>query len=119
MTGAIDCDDAQAEGDRAQRSALPVEGVTARQGVRQTTPTDGQGGDAKWDVDGEQIRPRSDRQNGSCDRWSDRGGDSDHHCVYADPTPKQVAWVDVSDQSHVDAHDPCRAKSLKDARHRQ
>jgi hypothetical protein len=39
MTGAIDCDDAQAEGDRAQRSALPVEGVTGRQGVRETTPT--------------------------------------------------------------------------------
>src|SRR5258707_6405203 len=119
MTGAIDYDDTEAEGDRAQRSALPVEGATGRQGVRQTTPADCQRSDAERDVDGEQIRPGSDRQNGSRDRWPDRGGDGDHHCVYADTTPEQVAWVDVSDQSHVDTHDPCRAKSLQDARQSQ
>jgi hypothetical protein len=119
MTGTIDCDDAEAEGYRAQRRALPVEGVTGRQRMRQTTPADGQRGDAERDVDGEKIRPGSDRQNGSRDRRSDRGGDSDHHCVYSDTTPEQVPWVDVSDQSHVDAHDPCRAKSLQDAGHRQ
>jgi len=54
-----------------------------------------------------------------CDILSTTSPASPEDCVYADTKPEQIAWVDVSDQSHVDSHDPCRTKSLYNARHRQ
>ena len=87
--------------------------------VRKVAPAQRQRGDAERDIDGEQIRPGSDRQNAGGDRRSDRGGYRDHQRIDADATPEQGARIGVADQRRVDAHDPGRAKSLHDARHRQ
>ena len=47
------------------------------------------------------------------------GGDRDHQRVEADAAAQQRVRIGEADQRRVDAHDPCGAKSLHDARHRQ
>src|ERR1700734_1446130 len=117
MAYAIDRGDAEPEGDGAQSRTLPVKTVTGRCGVRQIAPPKRQRPDAEGDIDGEQIRPRSNCQNASRDRRSDRSGYGDHHGIQPDAPPERVAWVDVSDEGHVNTHDPRRAKSLNNGRH--
>ena len=119
MADAVDRGDAEAEGDGAEHGALPVETVNGARGMRQAAPAQRQCRDAERDVDGEQIRPGSDRQNRRGDRRADRGGDRDHQRVEADAAPEQRARVGETDQRRVDAHDPGGAKSLHDARDRQ
>ena len=82
---AVDAEDQQAEGDARQDRRQHVERPVDMRGVRQVALGQQEGDDAERHVDGEQDRPRGDRQQRRADRGAGGQRGRDHGGVEAEP----------------------------------
>ena len=113
---AVDCNDAKSECGGARKGALPIERGVAAWAVRQCPYSDHQRRDAEGHVDGKEIRPGGQRQDGGRERRADSRRDCNHQCIEADAAAKDSVRICEAYQSGIHAHDSRCAKPLDHAR---
>ncbi len=112
----VDADEEEAEGQRVQRRAGPVEPARRAVGIGQRAPGHHEVDDADRHVDREQPLPGADGENRRGDGRPDRGGDRHHQRVQPDTAAEQGLRIGEADQRAVDAEDPGGAEALRDPR---
>ena len=84
--------------------------------VRQGAPSHQHGDDANRNIDREQPRPGSHRQNSRRQGRTHRRRNRHHQRIDADAMAQLVAGIGEAHQRGVHAHDPGSAETLNDAR---
>ena len=97
--------------DRREHVERPV----GMRGVRQVALGQHEGDDAERRIDGEQDRPRGDREQRRADRRAGGQRGRDHGGVEAQPAAQLVARIDRAHQRRLDRHDGRTAQPLEGA----
>ena len=98
MRGTADAENEKTKTDRCQTCTGKIERTHGARRIRQRLHADTHRNQPKGNVDREQPRPGSQRQDTGSDRRSQREGGRDDERVMAEPTPEEAVWVDVADQ---------------------
>lgn len=115
MRGAADARDEQPEAEGREKRAEEIKAVIGARRLRQHCKADAGRDEAERDVDGEQPRPRTDREDRRRDRRPEGEGGGDHQRVVAEGAPQHPAGIDETHQRGVDAHDAAGAEALQGA----